>query len=275
MTEGRFSNRVRAVRVSKNLDIADLAAKAGISPSYLGMIERGVRVANAEVLARLAAALDVTTNDLLSAGLAAEANTLWQHLVAKKGEVGGPFGLKLKMLRDARGLSVRALCEGEGGAASGLKAWLVREFELGGRDPTPDEFSQLAVAFGFRRPEDLREALDATVSPKGGAGLDIRSRPGFDRSSNDWPELVLRATSRGLTNDQVVVDGRELDASFFLVNAKILADRSLSVEEGDLVLVANRSVFTGIGRVVDGQVRGESGASLRGTPWRVVSILFP
>ena len=42
-----------------------LAEAAGLSASFLGHIERGTRVASVDTLEKLAAALEVTPNDLL------------------------------------------------------------------------------------------------------------------------------------------------------------------------------------------------------------------
>lgn len=264
--------------MAKGLDMAELARMAGISSSYLGMIERGMRVANSEVLSKLAEQLQARTNDLLSEGLSATAHSLWKHLVDQKGVPagGGDLALRLKSFRASRKLSVRALCEGPDGVQAGLKAWLVREFEIGARLPTAEEFLQVAKAFGFSTVEGFRSALeeprsdDLIMSENKAA-----RRLAYDRSSTDWPDLVLKATSKGLTSDQMVVDGRRSASSFVAVSAKILIDRSVEVEEGDLVLIVNGSVVTGMGRIKDGIARDEHGAELRGSPWRVISMIFP
>lgn len=275
---GQFPNRIRAVRVAKGLDMAELARMAGISSSYLGMIERGSRVANNEVLVKLAEQLQVRTNDLLSEGLSATAHSLWKHLVAQNGAqvAGGDLALSLKSFRASRNLSVRALCEGPDGVEAGLKAWLVREFEIGARLPTAEELLQLAKAFGYATADEFRAALDEPRSDdlmrsenKGARRL------AYDRSSTDWPDLVLKATSKGFTSDQMVIDGRRIPSSFVALGAKILIDRSVEIVEGDLVLVVSRSVVTGMGRIKDGVARDEQGAELKGSPWRVVSMLFP
>lgn len=264
--------------MSKGLDMASLARMAGISSAYLGMIERGARVANSEVLAKLAEQLQVKTNDLLGDDLSATAHHLWKHLVDQKGSPGvsGDLALSLKSFRASRKLSVRALCEGSDGLEAGLKAWLVREFEIGARLPTEDEFAQLARAFGFAAKEDFLAALDLHGSDELIRSEDRSARRlAYDRTSIDWPDLVLKATSKGFTDDQMVVDGHSVGWSFISVSAKILADRSVKIEEGDLVLTVRRSVVTGMGRIKNGVARDEKGAELRGIPWRVVSMLFP
>ena len=83
------------------------------------------------------------------------------------------------------------------------------------------------------------------------------------------------ATSHGFTGDQLVIEGRNLGSNFITANAKILVDRSVRVDEGDLVAALDRSVLIGIGRIKDGVARDEKGRVLKGSVWRVVSMLFP
>jgi DNA-binding XRE family transcriptional regulator len=52
-------------REHRGLSAAELAAQAGFSRSYLSEIERGRKPGSATALAALAAALDVTVDDLL------------------------------------------------------------------------------------------------------------------------------------------------------------------------------------------------------------------
>lgn len=277
---GVASNRVRAVRISKGIDMATLAEMAGISSSYLGMIERGTRSANAEVLEKLAVQLGVETTDLLAEGLSGPARDLWERYVAPG---GGPasanFAWKLKALRNSRDLSVRALCETPDGLAAGLKAWLVREFELGARQPSDAEMQALAKAFGFPTAGEFEATLNQTA--RGGADGLIRSenraarRLAYDRDSEEWPELVLKATSHGITGDQAVIDGRQLNGSFVASSAKVLVDRSVRIDEGDLVVAIERKRVIGMGRVQGGAARDEKGRELHGSLWRVVSMLFP
>ena len=42
-----------------------LAARAGVTPQAVGLIERGVRLPRADTIVRLSAALGVTPNDIL------------------------------------------------------------------------------------------------------------------------------------------------------------------------------------------------------------------
>ncbi|MHA3980568.1 helix-turn-helix domain-containing protein [Halovulum sp. GXIMD14794] len=60
--------RVRQLRQTRGLSLAQLARQAGMSQSYLSQIERGDRRTNADLLQRLAAALDVEVAELLAPG---------------------------------------------------------------------------------------------------------------------------------------------------------------------------------------------------------------
>lgn len=60
-----LGSRIRQRRQSLYLTQADLAARASISASFLGHIERGTRVLSVDTLMSLCRALDTTPNDLL------------------------------------------------------------------------------------------------------------------------------------------------------------------------------------------------------------------
>ncbi len=64
-----IGQRIRKARHDKLLTQESLAEKAGISASFLGHIERGSRIASIETLVRLANALDIDANALLSNSL--------------------------------------------------------------------------------------------------------------------------------------------------------------------------------------------------------------
>ena len=55
----RVGRRVRALRLERNLSLAELAAKAGISIGALSQIERGMSSLRVRVIWPLAAALDI------------------------------------------------------------------------------------------------------------------------------------------------------------------------------------------------------------------------
>ena len=61
--------KIRQLRRQKSMTQEQLAEMAGISPSFLGHIERGTRVASVDTLVALCNALEVTPNYLLSASL--------------------------------------------------------------------------------------------------------------------------------------------------------------------------------------------------------------
>ncbi|MDQ0511746.1 helix-turn-helix domain-containing protein [Ancylobacter amanitiformis] len=61
----RVGRRVRALRLARNLSLADLAARAGISIGALSQIERGMTSLRVRVIWPLAAALDVEPSALI------------------------------------------------------------------------------------------------------------------------------------------------------------------------------------------------------------------
>jgi len=58
--EQQFGERVRQLRLQKNLSQEDLAFKAGVHRTYLGGIERGERNPSLKNIVAIATALDVT-----------------------------------------------------------------------------------------------------------------------------------------------------------------------------------------------------------------------
>jgi len=72
--------RIREFRKVRGLTLAGLASKAGISQSYLSQVERNDRRANADILERLARALEVDVVDLLAPKIS--------HTIPVMGEAG-------------------------------------------------------------------------------------------------------------------------------------------------------------------------------------------
>jgi transcriptional regulator with XRE-family HTH domain len=62
----RVGRRVRALRLERNLSLADLAARAGISIGQLSQIERGMSSLRVRVIWPLAAALDIEPSALIA-----------------------------------------------------------------------------------------------------------------------------------------------------------------------------------------------------------------
>lgn len=60
-----FGKEVRRRREARKLTLEKLAAKAGLSPNYLGGVERGDRIPSLKTVLALAKGLDVTPGELL------------------------------------------------------------------------------------------------------------------------------------------------------------------------------------------------------------------
>ncbi len=58
--QASFGNRIRAVRSARDLSRETAAEEAGITPNYLGQIERGEKWPTFEVIVKLATALSVS-----------------------------------------------------------------------------------------------------------------------------------------------------------------------------------------------------------------------
>lgn len=71
---GQVGRRLRALRKRAGLTQAQLAERAGITPDYLGRIERGQGAVTLETLDRIASALGVPLRQLLDIGEIATAS---------------------------------------------------------------------------------------------------------------------------------------------------------------------------------------------------------
>ena len=60
-----FGNRVRAARERLGITQEDLAARVGMSPSHMSIVERGVKVPRMDTVVILANELDVSADYLL------------------------------------------------------------------------------------------------------------------------------------------------------------------------------------------------------------------
>lgn len=65
MTKELFGIRLRAYRKQKGMTIERLAEQVGVSPNYLGDIERGNKLPSMGTLIRLVNELDISADELL------------------------------------------------------------------------------------------------------------------------------------------------------------------------------------------------------------------
>ena len=65
MTSEVFGTRLRAFRKQKGLTIEKLAERVGLSPNYLGDMERGKKLPSMGTLIRLVNELDISSDELL------------------------------------------------------------------------------------------------------------------------------------------------------------------------------------------------------------------
>ena len=61
-------NRIREIRKERGMTLSDLSGKVFVSIAYLSDIERGNRPGGKETLLRIADALEVNVDDLISNG---------------------------------------------------------------------------------------------------------------------------------------------------------------------------------------------------------------
>lgn len=60
-----LADRVKQLRRTKNLNMTELADKAGITPEYVSMIESGARTPSFSVVRKIAKAFKMTAGDFM------------------------------------------------------------------------------------------------------------------------------------------------------------------------------------------------------------------
>ena len=71
-----FGNRLRQIRVRKNMSISTLAERIGVLETYIPQLERGEKLPSFDTLVYIANALEVTTDDLLCDYIDADKTTI-------------------------------------------------------------------------------------------------------------------------------------------------------------------------------------------------------
>ncbi|MTI84198.1 MAG: helix-turn-helix transcriptional regulator [Firmicutes bacterium] len=118
-----LGDRIRMMRVDKDLSLQDLGQKAGVSPSYLSEIERGTVYPALNTLKRIGEALSVSAS----------------ILIAREGSLGE----KLKALREEYGLTQAQLAK-----ASEVTAGLIGQIEQGKVQPSLKTLEKIAEVMG-------------------------------------------------------------------------------------------------------------------------------
>lgn len=84
-----IGKKIRAARKDKKLRQEDLAERTGLSPNYIGMVERGEKVPSLESFVNIANALD-TSADVLLADVLKNGYAVKDSLLAEKIETLSP-----------------------------------------------------------------------------------------------------------------------------------------------------------------------------------------
>ena len=62
----KFGKKVQEIKVLKKLSQEELAEKAGVHRTYIGMIERGEKNITLENIEKIATALEISLNELMN-----------------------------------------------------------------------------------------------------------------------------------------------------------------------------------------------------------------
>lgn len=254
----------------------ELARLVGVSRSYMSCIERGVRSPAPDIARKIASILGIDE------GLVRRDDTVGNCDGVKDAveRVRHLFHWQFRAFRMSRGLSVHALCESTGGRKAGLKAWKLREYEIGGQAPSAIEMTSLAAAFGFDDVCDFKAELHRMGDDIGAVGELAANMRAATRLRDDGDERLSRSGVPTLSEGSFICDPEMVSGSlgksgaFFLKGAQILGDRSAPVGDGDLVLVVNGFAVLGVGRVSADTILDFDGRKIVGEAIRITNILW-
>lgn len=140
----RVGRRVRALRLERNLSLAELAAKAGVSIGALSQIERGLSSLRVKVIWPLAAALDIEPSALITDG-----NDAGNDLYCVRADKRRQIPVK------SEGIA-KALLSPPGATLTGL---LVTVEADGG---TADAYAHIGHEFGYVLAGEVELVVDST-----------------------------------------------------------------------------------------------------------------
>lgn len=157
-------NRLRQLRQARGLSLRGLAEKTGVDFSTVGFAERGERNFSMNSACKLADFFGVTLDYLVGRDIKTH----------KMQDEQKPVGIKIKELREARGLSRRALA-----AAVGLCHSTIARIENGERKISTPQASKLAEYFDVSL-DYLIGASSTTETPKSASQEQIytKTEPG-------------------------------------------------------------------------------------------------
>ena len=176
----RVGRRIRALRLERNLGLADVAQRAQISVGVLSQIERGLSSLRVRVLWPLAAALDVEPHSLLTEG-AGEVSDLYCVKAASRRQVPvWSEGIRKELLSPP------------GAALTGLLVYI----EPGGG--TAEAYAHAGHEFGLVRAGEVELSIDnVTYQLKAGDSFAFKStlshafrNPGTERCEIVWINTV-------------------------------------------------------------------------------------
>jgi len=118
-------NRIRELREERGLSLAEFAAKAGISTSYLSEIERGAKKPSLKTMDKIAASLNVSLSQLVS--------------LEQECDGGLSVGDKIRLIREESGLNLSKCAE-----QIGISVSYLSEIERGNVNPSVDTLKAIA-----------------------------------------------------------------------------------------------------------------------------------
>ena len=204
-----YGSKIREFRKQRGLTLIQLAEKAGISPSFLSGIERGVKKASINVLNKLSAAVNIPVSYLVAETIPGAQND----------------GQRIRVIRNARGLTIEELAE-----ISDLPSSVITEYEEGSRKLSLPDIEKLCDALNINvsyllsqgkkkyelseRLRSIREAQGMTVTSladKAGVSPGLISQIENNLTMPSFETLEAIAGATGVALSYIWIEKQDLE----------------------------------------------------------------
>lgn len=121
--------KIKELRKANNMTYAEFGQKTGVSGSYISQIEKNKRKPSLEILSRIVESFDLSLAEVLN-----------------EQEEEFNIGRELRMLREAKGLSIHEVYE-----KSGVSFFKLGQVENGAENLAPEEIEKVANALDIKK----------------------------------------------------------------------------------------------------------------------------
>jgi len=232
-----YGSKIKEFRKERGLTLIQLAEKAGISPSFLSGIERGVKKASINVLNKLSASVNIPVS----------------YLVSENNPSAQDDGQRIKLIRNSRGLTIEELAE-----ISDLPSSVITEYEEGSRKLSLPDMEKLCDALNVNisyllsqgkkkyklseRLRSIREAQGMTVTSladKAGVSIGLISQIENNLTMPSFETLEAIAKATGVALSYIWIEKQDLEDLLASLSPDVLELLSDSTVQAVLRMISD------------------------------------